>query len=215
MKGGTEPSDKRTLNGKVGMQGSLGAIAKDRNGNVNGIWEETPEGSKSADFKNGQIQERVAAHTKSRPSKETTVAGRFLSEYNRHNNTKYAISQEQPGQDDITDVLVVDELTGRRMNLQVTVSDESPWILLARGGFVRSGHAQKIHTEAIMRAIAKKREKYGKSCQGVILLLDGWFSVTGQMLAKIRQTNGHLLSNAGFDEIWFVGKDRETIVQLV
>ncbi len=133
MKGGTEPSDKRTLEGMAGMQGSLGAIAKDRNGNVNGIREETSEGSKSADFENGQIQERIATHTKLRPSKEMTVAGRFLSEYNRRNNTKYIVGQEQPRQDDITDVLVVDELTGGRMNLQVTVSDESPWILLARG----------------------------------------------------------------------------------
>jgi hypothetical protein len=150
-----------------------------------------------------------------KPNTELVVATRFLAQYNHLNSTYYKVSDTQLNQNNIADIIAIDGITKKELKLQVTVSDSGPWSLLSRGLFCRRGNANKMHGRAIREAINKKLHKYQGSSRGVILLLDGWFSVTRETLDNVRQNDQVFLQKAGFEEIWFVGNRDDTIFKLI
>jgi hypothetical protein len=199
----------------VAMNASVKAVAKNRQQETEAIRVDNKKGSASADFDNGQMIEQASKRGKVGPREEQEVARQFASKYNQIHQANYCVDQKQPEQNDITDVTFTDNNDKRnQLAIQITASDKNPWSELAKGSFERSGDAYQIHSEAIKEAISKKVERYGNG-SGVILVLDGWFSVTTEIIDKFKDDEHAFLQSAGFDEIWFVGDENETTVQLI
>ncbi|GEM_PF-2786293 len=204
---------QKAFKDEVKMTDSFNAVLRNSRGELKEVRDNSDSHEFSASYRSNTISEKTITKNKRRslPKKkgELEVVNRFLGILNSQRGTSFVISPIQPPQDDVIDVIAQDVSLGESLNIQIRTSDDEPWRKLVKGEVVeRSGNRFEIHHNAIKRGISAKSQKYTSVEKGgLILLLDGWLGVRHEDTEEYRNTEQETMKEAGFREIWFVGKD--------
>jgi hypothetical protein len=209
--------------GVVQLSARLEAIAKRANRMTKAVRIASNGLSYSADYDDkGKDRETYITRPKGRKltkkEKEIAAVKRILPKLNQANGAQFEIiPNQQPLDNSSTDVLLTDSLRGKKLEVQVRVSDDTPHKdVETKGQFYRDGNAYKINKEAIKRAINEKTKRCGSlgDRRRMLLILDGWPWLTAEHLARFKKQEYKIMTEAGFKEIWFSGQLDETKVRL-
>jgi hypothetical protein len=204
---------------KIGIKPSHTAVHK-RNGMLRGIRQGTGTESKTVDFDGDILREATEIGTqrpKNQRGLERAAVGRFLPRFNEEHDACFVINDEIPEESDIKDIVIEDTSTGEKIGIQVTVSDaDAKGELGKKGTYSRQGNTYQIFSKSVKAAIVKKgKSKYPNLDRNkTILVLDGWFSATPDVLQRFKTAERAFLKDQGYREIWFGGAIAETVARL-
>jgi hypothetical protein len=206
---------------KVGFEPSVEIEAKKANGDVYNEIDKYTRMTQAAFSSGDNIEEKVKIRCPKeikellqRPEEE--VVKLLLPVYNGIHISNYEIGDEQPYQDDSTDIKIIDKTTGYTEQVQVTFSDSHAMEGLGRnkGRLERSGKSNELVIAALDNAIKRKLIYPMEERQNLILALDGWRTVKPNHLDYYKETRHQYMADSGFKEIWFIGHNTDTILRI-